>query len=105
VVIDLPRAFLRVAREVKQGTFKPEVVRLGLDTRVVTLVLNPAVAGRIPADVRAQLDSAERAIEAGTLKPLPDTERYGGRSAAGGSGIKVSEAAPAGQSIRGAAKP
>jgi basic membrane lipoprotein Med (substrate-binding protein (PBP1-ABC) superfamily) len=105
VVIDLPRAFLRVAREVKQGTFKPEVVRLGLDTRVVTLVLNPAVEGRIPADVRAQLDSAERAIEAGTLKPLPDAERYGGRSAAGGSGIKVSEAAPAGQSIRGAAKP
>jgi dinuclear metal center YbgI/SA1388 family protein len=101
VVIDLPRAFLRVAREVKQGTFKPEVVRLGLDTRVVTLVLNPAVEGRIPADVRAQLDSAERAIEAGTLKPLPDTERYGGRSAAGGSGIKVSEAAPAGQSIAG----
>ena len=105
VVIDLPRAFLRVAREVKQGTFKPEVVRLGLDTRVVTLVLNPAVEGRIPADVRAQVDSAERAIEAGTLKPLPDTERYGGRSAAGGSGIKVSEAAPAGQSVRGTAKP
>jgi basic membrane lipoprotein Med (substrate-binding protein (PBP1-ABC) superfamily) len=49
VVIDLPRAFLRVAREVRQGGFKPHVVRFGLDTRVVTLVLNPALAGPHPA--------------------------------------------------------
>lgn len=96
VVIDLPRAFLRVAREVKQGSFQPHVVRLGLDTRVVTLVLNPALAGRIPTAVRATVDSAERAIEAGTLKPLPDAQRYGGQQTAPGSGIKVSESAPGG---------
>ncbi len=96
VVIDLPRAFLRVAREVKAGGFQPRVVRLGLDTRVVTLVLNPALAGRIPADVRAAVDSAERAIELGTLKPLPDAERYGGEKRGLGSGIKVSESAPGG---------
>jgi basic membrane lipoprotein Med (substrate-binding protein (PBP1-ABC) superfamily) len=95
VVIDLPRAFLRVAREVKQGGFRGQVIRLGLDTRVVTLVLNPALAARIPAPVRAAVDSAERAIEAGTLKPLPDEQRYGGAKAAG-SGIKVSESAPGG---------
>ena len=105
VVIDLPRAFLRVAREVKQGSFKPQVVRLGLDTKVVTLVLNPALQARIPADVRAQVDSAERAIEAGTLKPLPDADRYGGEKVAGGSGIKVSEAAPAQESVRETKKP
>jgi basic membrane lipoprotein Med (substrate-binding protein (PBP1-ABC) superfamily) len=105
VVIDLPRAFLRVAREVKAGGFEPRVVRLGLDTKVVTLVLNPALAARIPAEVRAQVDSAERAIEAGTLKPLPEAQRYGGTQAAGGSGIKVSEAAPAQQSVRGTRGP
>jgi basic membrane lipoprotein Med (substrate-binding protein (PBP1-ABC) superfamily) len=103
VVIDLPRAFLRVARKVRQGELRNQVERLGLETKVVTLVLNPAAAGRIPADVRAQLDSTERAIEAGTLKPLPDESRYGGAKPAQGSGIKVSEAAPGGQSIRGPA--
>lgn len=96
VVIDLPRALLRVAREVRQGNFKPQVVRLGLDTKVVTLVLNPALASRIPPAVRAAADSADRAIEAGTLKPLPDTERYGGEKRGPGSGIKVSESAPGG---------
>jgi basic membrane lipoprotein Med (substrate-binding protein (PBP1-ABC) superfamily) len=101
VVIDLPRAFLRVAREYRAGTFEPRVVRLGLDTKVVTLVLNPATVGRIPADVRAQLDSTEQAIESGRLAPLPDEQRYGGARVARGSGIKVSEAAPGQQSIRG----
>jgi basic membrane lipoprotein Med (substrate-binding protein (PBP1-ABC) superfamily) len=105
VVIDLPRAFLRVAREARAGELKNKVVRLGLDTKVVTLVLNPVLQARIPADVRAQVDSAERAIEAGTLKPLPDDARYGGAKASGGSGIKVSEAAPGQESVRGAAKP
>jgi basic membrane lipoprotein Med (substrate-binding protein (PBP1-ABC) superfamily) len=76
VVIDLPRAFLLVARQVKDGTFKPEVVHLGLKTRVVQLVLNPALAGRIPAATRAAMDSAERAMEAGTLEPLPAAQRY-----------------------------
>lgn len=93
VVIDLPRAFLRVAREVKAGTFRPEVVNLGLSTRVVTLVLNPAMGSRIPASVRAAVDSADREIEAGRLKPLPDAQRFGGKTGAG-SGIPVSEAGP-----------
>ncbi|HEY0777539.1 MAG TPA: BMP family protein [Gemmatirosa sp.] len=92
VVIDLPRAFLRVAREVKTGAFHGQVVRLGLDTKVVTLVMNPALAGRVPAAVTTSVDSAEKEIEAGRLQPLPNAARYGG--AAGGSGVKVSEAAP-----------
>lgn len=96
VVIDLPRAFLRVAREVRAANFRAHVIRLGLETRVVTLVLNPALAARIPAPVRLAVDSAERAIEAGTLKPLPDGERFGGDRPAGSSGIKVSESAPGG---------
>jgi basic membrane lipoprotein Med (substrate-binding protein (PBP1-ABC) superfamily) len=70
VVIDLPRAFLTVAREVKAGTFKPRVVDLGIKTGVVQLVLNPPLESRIPATMRTAVDSARRAIEAGTLKPL-----------------------------------
>ena len=94
VVIDLPRAFLRVAREVKAGTFTGRVVTLGLDTKVVTYVPNPALAGKVPQAVVAAVDSAERAIEAGTLKPLPDAVRYGGEKLR--SGVKVSEAKPGG---------
>ena len=70
VVIDLPRAFLMVAREVKAGQFKPRVVDLGMKTGVVQLVLNPQLESRIPAATRARIDSAHRAIDAGTLKPL-----------------------------------
>ena len=43
VVIDLPHAFLTVAREVKEGRFKPRVIELGTTSDVVTLVLNPAL--------------------------------------------------------------
>ena len=92
VVIDLPRAFLRVAREVKSGSFHGQVVRLGLDTKVVTLVMNPALASKVPGAVTASVDSAEKEIEAGRLQTLPASARYG--SAAAGSGVKVSEAAP-----------
>ncbi|CAA9299845.1 MAG: ABC transporter, substrate-binding protein (cluster 11, riboflavin/purine nucleoside/unknown) [uncultured Gemmatimonadaceae bacterium] len=67
VVIDLPHAFLTVAREVKGGGFKPRVIALGGKSSVVTLVLNPALESRIPAATRAAVDSARGAIEAGTF--------------------------------------
>ena len=70
VVIDLPRAFLTVAREVKAGGFRPRVVDLGMKSGVVQLVYNPRLEARIPAATRAAVDSARVAIEAGTLKPL-----------------------------------
>ena len=72
VVIDLPRAFLTVAREVQAGGFRPRVVDLGMKSGVVQLVYNPQLESRIPASTRAAVDSARRAIEAGTLKPLGD---------------------------------
>ncbi|MGZ8378799.1 MAG: BMP family protein [Gemmatirosa sp.] len=76
VVIDLPRAFLTVAREVKAGGFTPRVVDLGMKTGVVQLVYNPRLASRIPAATRAAVDTARRAIEAGTLKPLGDAPNW-----------------------------
>ena len=94
VVIDLPRAFLRIARSVKDRTFRGQVVRFGLDSKVVTLVMNPALAATVPSAVTATVDSAERAIEAGRLTPLPASVRYGGDKL--GSGVKVSEARPGG---------
>jgi basic membrane protein A len=59
VVIDLPLAFLTVAREVKAGAFKPRVVQLGEASHVVTLVINPAAASNIPPAARSRIDSLQ----------------------------------------------
>jgi len=65
VVIDLPLAFLTLAREVKTGTFKPGVIELGESSHVVTLILNPALESRIPAATRARIDSLQAKMLAG----------------------------------------
>lgn len=56
VVIDLPHAFLLVAREVKAGAFSPRIVRLDTSSDVVRWVPNPAVAV-LPAATTARIDS------------------------------------------------
>jgi basic membrane protein A len=70
VVIDLPHAFLTVAREVKDGRFKPRVIELGSGTDVVRLELNAALETRIPPTVRRAVDSVATQLRAGTFKPL-----------------------------------
>lgn len=72
VVIDLPHAFLLVAREVQAGTFKPRVISLGMKTDVVRLVINPALRSTIPATALAAVDSVTRLLVAGTFAaPVP----------------------------------
>ena len=66
VVIDLPHAFLLVAREIRDGSFTPRVISLGSANDVVRFVLNPALESKIPAGALAALDSVRRAIVAGT---------------------------------------
>jgi len=65
VVIDLPHAFLTVAREVKEGRFKARVIELGTKDDVVTFVLNPAMKRRIPAAALQLVDSLGAAMHAG----------------------------------------
>ena len=69
VVIDLPHAFLLVARSVKDGTFKAKVIRLGEQEKVVELVLNPKLLNVIPAVALAAIDSARAGIAAGRIHP------------------------------------
>jgi len=64
VAIDLPQAFLRVAREVKEGRFKPRVISMGLHDNIVKLIMNPRLESSIPASVRASIDSAHKALDA-----------------------------------------
>jgi basic membrane protein A len=67
VVIDLPHAFLTVAREVKEGRFRARVIELGTRDDVVTLVLNPKLASQIPAATLRLVDSLSTAMHAGRL--------------------------------------
>lgn len=68
-VIDIPKGFLTVARQVKDKTFVARVEKLGMRDGVISLQYNDALAARIPPEVRARVDAAQQAILAGTLVP------------------------------------
>ncbi len=70
VVIDLPKAFLAIAREVKEGHFVPRVETFGLGGGVLRYEPNPALDTLVPVDLRARVRAAKDSILAGTLKPL-----------------------------------
>lgn len=72
-VIDLPRAFLMVAREVKEGRFTPRVESFGLESGVIRYQANPALAAAVPPELAARLESARDSIIAGTLDPVQTT--------------------------------
>jgi basic membrane protein A and related proteins len=71
-IIDLPRAFLLVAREVRAGSFKSRVESFGLRSGVVRYQANPALDGLVPAPLKARVRAAADSIAAGTLlAPAP----------------------------------
>jgi len=70
-IIDLPRAFLSVAREVIEGRFVPRVESFGLDGDVIRYVPNPTTSWTVPQDLPARLQAARDSIIAGTLIPVP----------------------------------
>jgi basic membrane protein A len=67
VVIDLPKAFLLLAREVRGGQFKARVVTFDAHSGVVRLVINPAIRTRVPASLMRLVDSLQTAIDSGTF--------------------------------------
>lgn len=77
VVIDLPRAFLLIARAVKAGNFTGKVFALGLNDNVVTFVLNPKLASSLPPNIIPAIDSARAQMIAGNFARniLPDSAR------------------------------
>lgn len=69
-VIDLPRAFLLIGREVKEGRFTPHVESFGVASGVVRFDWDTTVAKRVPGDLRARIGAARDSIAVGTLLPL-----------------------------------
>ncbi len=67
-IIDLPRSFLLVAREVASGTFKAEPKEFGLKSGVVRYEANPALASLVPGELQSRARAAADSIAAGTLQ-------------------------------------
>jgi len=72
-VIDIPRAFLRIAQEVEDGTFEAKIERMGMKEGVVSLVLNPRLEGRIPTALKDRVAQTQAGIVAGTVQ-VPSVE-------------------------------
>lgn len=65
VVIDLPHAFLTIARSVADKSFTPTKISLGTESQVVMLVMNPAMSSRVPVAIRERVDSLQKEMFAG----------------------------------------
>ena len=70
-IIDLPRAFLLVGREVRDGSFRPRVEAFGLASGVVRYDPNPALDSLVPQALKARVKAAADSIAAGTLLAAP----------------------------------
>jgi basic membrane protein A and related proteins len=69
VVIDLPHAFMVVAREVRSGQFKPRVLQMDMTLDVVRWTVNPALASKIPEAAVHAVDSVRTLMLAGRFVP------------------------------------
>jgi basic membrane lipoprotein Med (substrate-binding protein (PBP1-ABC) superfamily) len=66
-VSSMPDAFLQIARQVQDGSFHAGILQYGMAGGMVRMVVNPQLAGRIPAAVMARAKQAQQQIIAGTL--------------------------------------
>lgn len=66
--IDIPRAFLEVARQHRAGTLGGAAVYAGAAQGVVDLIVNPELRERIPAELLERVDQARAAIREGSLE-------------------------------------
>jgi basic membrane lipoprotein Med (substrate-binding protein (PBP1-ABC) superfamily) len=63
--LDIPAAFVEVARRVRDGAFLPEPLRLGMSEGIVALAINPRLRDEIPTGVLDELAQLEREIRSG----------------------------------------
>jgi basic membrane lipoprotein Med (substrate-binding protein (PBP1-ABC) superfamily) len=65
--LDIPRAFVEVARRVREGRFVAAPLRLGLAEGIVAVEWNPALAGAVSPALRDEVAALEARIRAGEL--------------------------------------
>ncbi len=74
-VIDLPRAFLLVARQVQQGEYRPDVKSFGLASGVIRYTLNSDAGIALPAELLDKVAATSDSIAAGLLTPVSRESR------------------------------
>ena len=62
------KAFVAIAKQVKDGTFKPNDKPWDMKSGTIGFVLNPQLENKIPAALKSQIDAARQKIIDGTLK-------------------------------------
>jgi basic membrane protein A and related proteins len=67
-VLDIPKTFMAVARDVQSGTFRGDVYLEDLKSGNVYLAINPRFEEKIPASVRKKIDQARQDILTGKLQ-------------------------------------
>ena len=67
-VLDVPSAFLHMARLVKEKKFTPRVYMLGMNENIVSLVWNDALKAQVKPETVSEVERLEKEIRAGTLK-------------------------------------
>lgn len=64
-----PNAFVKIAKIIKEGTFKPQIYTFNMLTdEAITLVYNPALKDKVPEDVQKAVEVAKAKILAGELE-------------------------------------
>ena len=61
-VLDIPQAFVTIAREVKEGTFTAQIERMGMKDGVVSLVINPQLAHHLSAELMKEIEDTRQDI-------------------------------------------
>jgi basic membrane lipoprotein Med (substrate-binding protein (PBP1-ABC) superfamily) len=74
-VLDVPAAYLKVARAVRDGTYVPRAATMGVEDGVVGVVINPRHAARLGPDAAAFLSDLERRIASGEIDVLATPAR------------------------------
>ncbi len=65
--LDVPRALVLVATEVKSGAWKARPLRFGLSSGVVAIEWNEPLRDAIPADVKAEVDALVAEVASGAV--------------------------------------
>jgi len=69
-VIDVPAAYLRIARDVRAGTYRPAAAAMGAREGVVSVVMSPEPAARIDPALAGFAAELEAKIIRGEIDPL-----------------------------------
>ena len=66
IIVSKP-AFLELAKEVRDGTYKGSIKLIGMDKGAIDFVINPKLLDKVPQALLAKIDQAKADIEAGKL--------------------------------------